>query len=306
MNRIAIPLGAALAVVVAAALLVPRLTNNVGTPTPLPTPLPTPTSMVSPIADDIYAAAPMNVADILARLGAETTLTADEKTAIQEDVLGGLDGTTFLVELEIDGPVFRFWYGRDDEVLFGEPAWSMSVLDADTIEVDRGEGTTTFDVTTEGESFSLRATTDAPSPVEAFVRSVLFETSPFSPRVAACSLVTSEEAAQLAGDVGLGALPSETGNGSSTRCSYRDGGGNPVLYVDLTRFGGAAAFEAVGAEAGMEPVAELGDGALYRASDGELHVLQDDSLIAVQAIGRSLDTRLVVGTDVAEIALGRL
>lgn len=44
MNRIAIPIGAALAVVLAAVILIPRFANQIGNPTPLPTASPGPTT----------------------------------------------------------------------------------------------------------------------------------------------------------------------------------------------------------------------------------------------------------------------
>jgi hypothetical protein len=136
--------------------------------------------------------------------------------------------------------------------------------------------------------------TATPSPPEPTAASGRF--------VGACQLVTSGEAAELAGDPGLGALPTQTGSGNETTCSYADGGGDFVLRVELARTGGAAAFASVAQAVGIEPVADLGDAAAYDPSGGVLSVLQGDSLVAVQTARRDRAEAL----EVAAVALPRL
>lgn len=135
------------------------------------------------------------------------------------------------------------------------------------------------------------AATSAPSPTE---------------NLGACRLITSAEAAAMAGDVGLGALPGQTGAGDETACVYRDGGGNPVLHLDYIRVGGADAFAVLTKDSSFEPVADLGDDAVYNPEIGELHVLQGDSLVAILPSGRNLDDRLNVAVQFAELVLERL
>jgi hypothetical protein len=129
-----------------------------------------------------------------------------------------------------------------------------------------------------------------------------------SPGLGACDLVTSDQAERLAGIVGLGALPTESGTGNETTCLYNDGGNNIVLRVTYTKSGGAAAFETAQAVAGVQPVADLGDGAVFDPATSMLYVRKGDALVAIfaGAFGQDPDTRLASATAIAEVAVERM
>jgi hypothetical protein len=173
--------------VVALALLAARPTPRVGpatTPTPPPSASPHGSASVRPIPNGVFRAPPIPVSDILERLAADTTLTSDQKTAVIRDILEIDGAATLHVEISIRDATFTLGYASDGPPLSAEPAWDLYVLDATRISLRPGPDTAAFqayEVTRVGEGFSLRALSPAPDPVQAFVRSVLFETVSFAP-----------------------------------------------------------------------------------------------------------------------------
>jgi hypothetical protein len=124
----------------------------------------------------------------------------------------------------------------------------------------------------------------------------------------ACDLVTADEAERLAGTVGLGALPTQSGSGEVTTCIYRDGGSNIVLRLEYTASGGLAAFDAVRAVAGVQTIDALGEAAVYDPATSTLYVRKGDGLVAIfaTAFAQSPDRRLELATAVAEVAVDRM
>lgn len=124
----------------------------------------------------------------------------------------------------------------------------------------------------------------------------------------ACRLVTSTEAAELAGDPGTGALPVQSGSGEITTCIFNDGGGNLVLRIEQTRVGGALAFDAIRDRAGMEAIPDLGDAAVYDPDAFTLYVVDGDTLVAI--VARSfLDApaeRRATALEIADLVVARL
>jgi len=129
-----------------------------------------------------------------------------------------------------------------------------------------------------------------------------------SPGTGACSLVTSKEAETLAGNIGLGALASETGTGNVTTCNYRDGGGNLVLRLVYTKSGGAADFDQVKSTAGAQVVTGIGDDAVFDPEADALHVLNGDAVLAIfaSAWGQNPADRLALASAIAEVAVERM
>ena len=128
------------------------------------------------------------------------------------------------------------------------------------------------------------------------------------PNLGACRLVTSTEAAEIAGDPGLGALPVQSGTGDATTCIYSDGGGNVVLRLEQTLAGGAADFDAIRDRTGMEAIPDLGDAAVYDPETFTLYVVEGDVLVAI--VARSfLDVpaeRRATAQTIAELVVDRL
>jgi hypothetical protein len=149
------------------------------------------------------------------------------------------------------------------------------------------------------------AATPSPSPSPTAPASVRPTPQPFT---GACLLITSDEAAAIAGDIGLGALPSESESesGDVSSCRYTDGGGNIVLRTTLTTPGGAATFATARDVAGVEVIDDLGDAAVYDAATHTLHVLVGDATVSIVAsqmgasdAGRRLDA-IEIGQLVAD------
>ena len=129
-----------------------------------------------------------------------------------------------------------------------------------------------------------------------------------SPGSGACSLVTADEAESVAGIVGLGALPTESGAGNETTCIYRDGGGNIVLRVAYTKSGGTALFEAAQNAPGVEAAADLGDGAVFDPATSTLSFMKGDALVTIVAgtSSQAPASRLATERAVAELAVDRV
>lgn len=129
-----------------------------------------------------------------------------------------------------------------------------------------------------------------------------------TPNLGACRLVTSTEAAEIAGDPGLGALPVQSGTGNTTTCIYSDGGGNVVLRLEQTRIGGIEALDVIRDRADIEVIPDLGDEALYDPTSFTLYVLEGDALVAV--VARSfLDVpadRRATALEIADLVVDRL
>jgi hypothetical protein len=161
-----------------------------GTPTAAPTAQPSsspPTASATdgarPIPNGTYQAS-VPVADILARLDADQSLTAADKTDVIDALLHIRGATTLHVEITIADETFTLGYAADSNPIEPNSPWRLYILDPSTIAVDIGtdsSGIQAYRVTKSGQSFTLRASSPAEAG-ETFVRSVLFETAQFSPK----------------------------------------------------------------------------------------------------------------------------
>jgi hypothetical protein len=167
-----------------------RPTSNVGqgVPTPTDQSVATPApglpsaAVTAPIPNGTYRTS-IPVADVLARLDADGSLTPAEKTAVIDDVLGIRGASVLNVEITVADNSFTVGLSTDSEPIKPGSSWKLYNLDASTIAVDIGtksSGIQAYRVTRTGLTFALAAVSPAEA-VETFVRSVLFETAPFSP-----------------------------------------------------------------------------------------------------------------------------
>jgi hypothetical protein len=293
------------ALVAVGALTLAGLGLLLGGPGAAPAPTPTPTP--SGIPDGFYQAQPQQVADILDQIAADPALTAGERNSLIESVLG-IDGhSTLQAAIEVSGDQFTTLLKRDDGPFEPDVPWAIESATGATITFTIPCcGIQEYEVAWADGAFTLRALTPT-SAVEAAARRIIFEAGPFVPApraasapspaaapsvrpspssfVGACLLVTSDEAATIAGDIGLGALPSESGSGDVSRCLYADGGGNVVLRITSTTVGGAAAFAAARDTPGVEVIGDLGDEAVYDPASHTLHVLVGDATVSIVATG---------------------
>jgi len=133
-----------------------------------------------------------------------------------------------------------------------------------------------------------------------------------TPNDAACQLLTSSEVAASAGvslDAGS-AAPFARPTGATSDCAYATGGGigDVVASVELTKPGGAAAFNAAKAIAGVQPVSDLGAEAVFDPTWSKLYVLKGDTLVSISA-GIFQDTpakKLAQVTALARLVIPRV
>ena len=155
---------------------------------------PTTASSASPVAPSAAATRPIAngryrasipVAGILGRLASDSSLTADEKAIVTGQVLGIDGATTLNVELRITDTTFTLLYATDTGTNGGIPvAWPMYVLDPTIIVLDvgaAGNNIQAYAVRRSGETFTLEPRSAAPTAVETFVRSVLYQSVAFEP-----------------------------------------------------------------------------------------------------------------------------
>lgn len=138
---------------------------------------------LSPLAQGTYVA-DIPVAGILSALDAETTLSAADKTAVIDDILGIRGATTLNMELTVGRGTFNFGQGVDGGQIAPsiERAWALTTIDAQTVglSADGGPvGSWRVIRTGDGLGFTLVRLTEAPSTVEAFVSGVLFDSVPY-------------------------------------------------------------------------------------------------------------------------------
>jgi hypothetical protein len=143
-----------------------------------------PTAPPSPIPDGTYAV-DLPVADILARLDREPTLTSEEKQSIVEEILSIEGATTLNLEIVVAEGQFTLKQGTDGSAKVSNKPWRMSVIDDHTVEFNAVDGP----VNSRNEvvpgtipgSFTLQPLSAPDGSVQAFVARTLFQTAPFIP-----------------------------------------------------------------------------------------------------------------------------
>lgn len=191
MNRF-VSMGAAAAIVVAVSLggvLLASRGSGPGVGTQPPTPAPTATSAPPPvwplIPDGTYLGPEQPVADILAQLDADLSLSDTNRAAIADTILGIRGATTYQTKIELHGSSMIVSSGVDG--VFAPEGWSIRSAGGDLLVASGSSSAIAFrvggcDGTRDPCSFTLRATEPATSAIESFVRRITFETGPFEPQ----------------------------------------------------------------------------------------------------------------------------
>jgi hypothetical protein len=176
---------------VIALILNPR--NGVGGPNPPATPsspadsAAAATPAAGPIQDGTYVGPTLRVADIVASINTNPTLSDLERRHVLDDVLGVGDGQTFFVSIDI----------RAQPTLPGTGQWIVrhTVDGAERADIATGchfendrlvvggffLAIEAFDVTTAGEAFTLSVVHASSTPADEAAAQIMFESGPFNP-----------------------------------------------------------------------------------------------------------------------------
>jgi hypothetical protein len=124
----------------------------------------------------------------------------------------------------------------------------------------------------------------------------------------ACGLISSDEVKALGGNPGVGALPTESGTGAETTCTFRDGGGNVIVRLTYTKPGGQAAFGAAKAAAGVQVVNDIGTDAVFDPASKTLFLAKGDAMVAIMAGTTAVTPAggVDVATPYAKLMAGRI
>jgi len=175
--RIAVAAAAIVVAVVGAYLILPRPSEPGASTTPSPSP-----STEAFLPDGRYESQPQQVSAIRTLMAADTTLTASDKTSIEDAVLGIRDATTFQSAIEIRGgdQLIAGQRTDGDDFTFEAP-WAFRRIDDASIEVTTACcGKQTYQVEQTAAGFRLTAVSPTSSALETFVRHITFEMSPFT------------------------------------------------------------------------------------------------------------------------------
>jgi hypothetical protein len=157
-----------------------------GVPTPGPTTVPTPTrAMAGPLAAGTYFGPALQVADIVAAVDADTTLTAADRTQVI-DVLFAIRGkTTWQDSIEFrNGQMFERQTvdGVTAVGSFGRYSFPDDHTLVYTERINGSDVVTKFDLIVNGNSFTLHRTTPLSAAADEFVTRKIFESGPFTLR----------------------------------------------------------------------------------------------------------------------------
>jgi hypothetical protein len=125
------------------------------------------------------------VAPILVKIDGATNLSASERLAIKQDILGIEGARTLNLRLSITADSFDLRYGTDSGPLGPGVPWHISVNDGREMaftNIPAGASSARYQVirSTDGRGFRLRALTPTEG-VETLVREILFNTADYMP-----------------------------------------------------------------------------------------------------------------------------
>ena len=131
-----------------------------------------------------------------------------------------------------------------------------------------------------------------------------------TPNDAACQLLTNSEVA-ASSSISLDVAPRARATTTATSdCTYTTGGGigDIVATVELTKPGGAAAFDAAKAIAGVQTVQDLGTQAVYDPAWDTLYLLKGDTLVSISAghFQETAASQLAQVTTLARLVIPRM
>ena len=152
-------------------------------PTAAPTARPTPPLMAGPLAFGTYVGPTLQVADIVAAANADTMLTAADRTQLIDVLFDIKDKITWTASLELRGGQLTQRQTVDGVTLIGSLGRYAFPDDHTLVYTENnGSAVTTFDITVNGDSFTLYRTTPNSDAVDAFISRILFESGPFTLR----------------------------------------------------------------------------------------------------------------------------
>jgi hypothetical protein len=149
----------------------------IGSPTP--TASLAPSTPAGPIAEGTYVSSAVTVATIIARINADTKLTAAQKATDIEAFAGHKTQTA---SLDFHGGRFTESDSFDGAPLQVDVRAIYAFPDDHTLVIqEQGPGVSTFDVTTSPNGFTLKYRVGAPNAGEDILGQVLYESTPFTP-----------------------------------------------------------------------------------------------------------------------------
>jgi hypothetical protein len=157
-----------------------------GSPTTPPTSQPTPTpAMAGPLRVGRYWGPTLQVADIVARVNADPSLTPADRTQIIDVLFGFRGKQTWTDSLEFRGGELFERQTIDGATITGSSG-RYSFPDDHTLvyteTINGADSGMRFELTVNGNSFTLHRTTPAHGAADEFVTRVIFESGPFTLR----------------------------------------------------------------------------------------------------------------------------
>lgn len=157
-----------------------------GEPTPGPTASPAPTRlMAGPLVFGTYQGPTLRVADIVAMVNADSSLTAADRTAIIDTFFEVKDKATWSASIELRGGQLTQRQTVDGTTVIGSVGRYAFPDDRTLIVTETIGGVdavTEFELAVDGDSFTLHRTTPVESALEEFVTRIIFESGPFTLR----------------------------------------------------------------------------------------------------------------------------
>ena len=138
-----------------------------------------------PLEIGFYDGPILRVADIVADLNADTTLTPADRTSILDVVMAIRDKSTYQISLEFRGGSLTQRETVDGNTIIGSFGRYSFPDDQTLVYTETIAGNpvvTAFELTIDGDSFTLRRTTPDHSAADAFVVDHIFEAGPFTLR----------------------------------------------------------------------------------------------------------------------------
>lgn len=160
----------------------PRPTSqSTSVPTVVPSPTPSPPT-AGPLQIGTYFGPILQVADLVADMNADTTLTQADRDAILDDIWGIRGKTTFQISIQFYDGVMTEREIIDDATILGSFGTYVFVDDHTLVYTETIGGdhvATVFELTIDGDSFTLHRTTGGYGAADDFVVDRIFESGPF-------------------------------------------------------------------------------------------------------------------------------
>ena len=159
---------------------VPSIGTIASTPSPSTAPpIPSASPSIPALADGTYRAAPMLVADVIARINADRNLTAAQKTHLIDVAFEIKNHTTLTVSIELRAGKLTQLQTVDGVEQVGARS-TYSFLDAETLIVRDQFGIAAFQIGPAQTGFTLKLLTPSGSEEDAITDKILFESSAFT------------------------------------------------------------------------------------------------------------------------------